>query len=179
MNHKFDERAFLDLCIKSSTNLRLNVVFNYDGEGGDPIRKINIDAIFEKRIEHIKKTAIEWKCSQDKVIKALEAEPYGIHEPVCGISAQNIIRIFLDTDVIGRVKVDTPFLGVDEFFSKIESRDPSKGYVSMIRDNNMGHAYVVHIPPQEGNVRVNIYQSDLGDGVMMSLPLSEWMEARG
>lgn len=178
VNHEFDERAFLDLCINSSTNIRLNVIFNYDGEGGDPIRKINIDAIFGKKVEHIKNTAIDWGCSQDEVI-SIFGEPYGISEPVCGISAQNIIRIFLDTDVIGRIKVDTPFLGVDEFLSKIESRDPSKGYVSMITDNNMGHAYVVHIPPQKGNVSVNIYQSDLGDGVTRSVALSKWIEARG
>lgn len=164
---------------EGKNNPKFNQIVNYDGEGGTPISSIDSGLLLERAYKNIDDTAKEWGMSREEVMVILGGDP-SQQDPVCGVSAQNIIRLFLDTVTTGRAKVELPFTGKEELLRQVENRDSSKNYILMINDPNMGHAYTVDIPAQSSeNTRVYLYQSDAGFGVTSELSLSDWMSVKG
>ncbi|MUK51197.1 cycle-inhibiting factor [Aliivibrio fischeri] len=162
-----------------SHNKLLNLIFNFNGQNATPISQVEPYNLLSDSRQIIFDAVTDWGMSYEDVVKVLY-NPDDICEPVCGVSASNVIRLFLDTQIVGRNKVTVPFSGINNLKNKIKYREKHKNYVAYIMDGYMGHAYVIRIPPQyENEVKIYIYQSDLGDGVTRELKLSQWMKARG
>lgn len=86
-------RDFASLC---SQNLKANVLLNSD-DHEVPIHQKNPAAIMQNIDSNIKQMATDWGMSIEEVEVIIGREK-GIVEPSCGVTANAIMKLFLDKD---------------------------------------------------------------------------------
>jgi len=167
-------RAFSTL---SSRNLKANVLLNSD-DYAVPIHKKNPAALLKAIDDNLNQTAKEWGCSKQEV-EAMLGSSSKINEPVCGIVANNLMKLFLDTDHFNYDFSQGHSLSLQQLQETLSRLPTSKHFVLRVNDGGLGHAYVIDLPVNTKPDRdAFLYQSDLGDGATRPLRLEDWMNQK-
>lgn len=161
----------------AATNLKANALLNSD-DTATPIQKKNPGAILKAIDDNIEATAADWGMAKHEVERMLGSSKK-FNEPVCGVSANNIMKLFLDSDSHSYDFANSRSLSMDELHQRLDNLPPDKNFILRVNDGVMGHAYVVDLPASnKPNRDAFLYQSDLGDGATRTLSLNDWMSKR-
>lgn len=161
----------------AATNLKANALLNSD-DTATPIQKKNPGAILKAIDDNIEATAADWGMAKHEVEQMLGSSKK-FNEPVCGVSANNIMKLFLDTDRHSYDFATNRSLSMAELHQRLDTLPSEKNFILRVNDGVMGHAYVVDIPASaKPNRDAFLYQSDLGDGATRTLSLNDWMNKR-
>lgn len=154
-------RDFASLC---SQNLKANVLLNSD-DHEVPIHQKNPAAIMQNIDSNIKQMATDWGMSIEEVEVIIGREK-GIVEPSCGVTANAIMKLFLDKDGFSYCFENEQTLSLEQLQERLSCMPECKSFVLRVNDGALGHAYIVDIPKGENSCRpAFLYQSDLGEGV--------------
>lgn len=166
-----------DFALAASTNLKANALLNSD-DNGTPIHQKDPGAILKSIDDNIETTAKAWGWPKHDVEQMLGSSKR-FNEPVCGVSANNIMKLFLDSDDHSFDFQNGQSLTLAELHHRLEDLPVGKNYILRVNDSVMGHAYVIDIPAGSKPDRdAFLYQSDLGDGATRTLRLDDWMSKR-
>ncbi|HBD1361062.1 TPA: type III secretion system effector Cif, partial [Escherichia coli] len=164
-------RDFASLC---SQNLKANVLLNSD-DHEVPIHQKNPAAIMQNIDSNIKQMATDWGMSIEEVEVIIGREK-GIVEPSCGVTANAIMKLFLDKDGFSYCFENEQTLSLEQLQERLSCMPECKSFVLRVNDGALGHAYIVDIPKGENSCRpAFLYQSDLGEGVTRKLRFEDWM----
>lgn len=141
-----------------------------------PIKQKEPTKLCEKIIENIISVSKEWGCRQEEV-ENIFGYTNGFREPVCGLFANNIMKLFLDNDEEAFDKNN--FNPIKELPSIMSTLPEDKNFILRIQDKALGHAYVIDIPSGKNSSRqCFLYQTDLGEGVTRQVSSIEWMDVK-
>lgn len=164
-------RDFASLC---SQNLKANVLLNSD-DHEVPIHQKNPAAIMQNIDSNIKQMATDWGMSIEEVEVIIGREK-GIVEPSCGVTANAIMKLFLDKDGFSYCFENEQTLSLEQLQERLSCMPECKSFVLRVNDGALGHAYIVDIPKGENSCRpAFLYQLDLGEGVTRKLRFEDWM----
>lgn len=151
----------------------INAIMNCD-EYHLPIKQKEPTKLCEKIIENISSVSKEWGCSKEEV-EDIFGYINGFREPVCGLFANNIMKLFLDNDEEAfNKKKHNP---ISELPSILNTLPENKNFILRIQDKALGHSYVIDIPSGKNNSRqCFLYQTDLGEGATRQVSAVEWMQ---
>lgn len=163
-----------DFALLSASNLRANALLN-SLDNSTPIHHKSPSALLKAIDDHIKQTAEEWGCSTAEV-EAILGSSKRINEPVCGVTANNVMKLFLDTDHFSYDFEHGKTLSLPQLQQQLANLPADKHFVLRVNDTRLSHAYVIDLPASNGPQRdAFLYQSDLGDGATRPLSLRDWM----
>ncbi|SEK21938.1 Cycle inhibiting factor (CIF) [Kosakonia sacchari] len=167
----------LDFAILSSLNLRANVLLN-SIDNAIPIHHKSPSALLKAIDDNIEQTAKEWGCSTMEV-EAMLGSSKRINEPVCGVTANNVMKLFLDTDHFSYDFERGQTLSLPQLQQQLVNLPADKHFVLRVNDSRLGHAYVIDLPDNAKPQRdAFLYQSDLGDGATRPLRFRDWMNKK-
>ncbi|WP_157652186.1 cycle-inhibiting factor [Burkholderia ubonensis] len=165
---------FCEFCAK---NLSANLLICDDGDG--PIFERNPSEIFLKVSE-------AYSCLKQSGLNEIELmelgiqPPNSIKDPVCGSSANFIMKLFLDDDSYSYKFNKLQCISFDEVCHRLDNLDRDRSYILRVNDGLLGHAYVIDMPAHDSMDRPSfLYQSDLGDGATKPVRLSDWISQNG
>lgn len=163
--------------LAASTNLKANALLNSD-DNGTPIHLKNPAAILKAIDDNIEATAKYWGMPKHEVEQMLGSSKR-FNEPVCGVSANNVMKLFLDSDEHSYDFQNGQSLTLQGLHQRLEALPTDKNFILRVNDSVMGHAYIVDIPAGNKPDRDTfLYQSDLGEGPTRTLRLDDWMSGR-
>jgi len=167
----------LDFAILSSLNLRANVLLN-SIDNSIPIHHKNPSALLKAIDDNIEQTAKEWGCSIMEV-EAMLGSSKCINEPVCGVTANNVMKLFLDTDDFSYDFEQGQTLSLSQLQQQLANLPAYKHFILRVNDSRLRHAYVIDLPDNVKPQRdAFLYQSDLGDGATRPLCFRDWMNKK-
>ncbi|EFF5566454.1 type III secretion system effector Cif, partial [Escherichia coli] len=135
----------------------------------------NPAAIMQNIDSNIKQMATDWGMSIEEVEVIIGREK-GIVEPSCGVTANAIMKLFLDKDGFSYCFENEQTLSLEQLQERLSCMPECKSFVLRVNDGALGHAYIVDIPKGENSCRpAFLYQSDLGEGVTRKLRFEDWM----
>ncbi|BBG61907.1 cycle-inhibiting factor [Providencia rustigianii] len=151
----------------------INAIMNCD-EYHIPISHKDPNTLCEKLEKNISSIAEEWGCSP-KLVEETFGYINGFREPVCGLFANNMMKVFLDNDQ--ETFDNTGYMPITELENTINKLPEDKNFILRIQDKALGHSYVIDIPSGKNDSRqCFLYQTDLGEGVTRQITASEWMQ---
>ena len=151
----------------------INAIMNCD-EYHIPINHKDPNTLCEKLEKNICSIAEEWGCSP-KLVEETFGYINGFREPVCGLFANNMMKVFLDNDQ--ETFDNTGYMPITELENTINKLPEDKNFILRIQDKALGHSYVIDIPSGKNDSRqCFLYQTDLGEGVTRQITASEWMQ---
>ncbi|EGF7348286.1 cycle-inhibiting factor [Escherichia coli] len=164
-------REFSSLC---SQNFMANVLLNSD-DHSVPIHKKKPSVIMEAIDNNLAQMANDWGVSFEEV-EAIIGRKKGIVEPSCGVTANTIMKLFLDQDDFSYSFEKQQPLSLSELLECLSSLPEQQNFILRVNDGGLGHAYVIDIPAGANIGRsAFLYQSDLGEGVTRKLRFEDWM----
>ncbi|WP_157654488.1 cycle-inhibiting factor [Burkholderia ubonensis] len=166
-----------EFCEFGARNLSANLLICDDSDG--PIFERNPSEIFAKISEVYNSIKQSW-ISEIELAELGIPSPHSIQEPVCGSSANFMMKLFLDDDSHSYKFNKSQCVSFDELCDRLDSLERDRSYVLRMNDGLLGHAYIVDIPAHDSMDRPSfLYQSDLGEGATKSVRLSNWMSQNG
>ncbi|EUC95495.1 cycle-inhibiting factor [Providencia alcalifaciens] len=151
----------------------INAIMNCD-EYHIPISHKDPNTLCEKLEKNISSIAEEWGCSP-KLVEETFGYINGFREPVCGLFANNMMKVFLDNDQ--ETFDNTGYMPITELENTINKLPEDKNFILRIQDKALGHSYVIDISSGKNDSRqCFLYQTDLGEGVTRQITASEWMQ---
>ncbi|HHR5887220.1 TPA: cycle-inhibiting factor [Providencia alcalifaciens] len=151
----------------------INAIMNCD-EYHIPINHKDPNTLCEKLEKNICSIAEEWGCCP-KLVEETFGYINGFREPVCGLFANNMMKVFLDNDQ--ETFDNTGYMPITELENTINKLPEDKNFILRIQDKALGHSYVIDIPSGKNDSRqCFLYQTDLGEGVTRQITASEWMQ---
>lgn len=151
----------------------INAIMNCD-EYHIPISHKDPNTLCEKLEKNISSIAEEWGCIP-KLVEETFGYINGFREPVCGLFANNMMKVFLDNDQ--ETFDNTGYMPITELENTINKLPEDKNFILRIQDKALGHSYVIDIPSGKNDSRqCFLYQTDLGEGVTRQITASEWMQ---
>lgn len=163
-----------DFATLSARSLRANVLLNSD-DHSVPIHAKNSSELLEAIDNNISQTAKDWGVSIQEV-EVIFGRSKCIIEPVCGVTANNIMKLFLDNDIFSYSYEKGQSLSLSQLQERLASLPAHKNFILRVNDGRLGHAYVIDSPATTKTSRdVFLYQSDLGEGVTRELRFVDWM----
>ncbi len=171
-------RHVKDFSALSALNIKANVLLNSD-DHSVPIHMKDPSALIDAIDNNISQMAKEWGVSiQD--VEAMTGRDKGIIEPACGVTANIIMKLFLDNDNFSYSFENGQSLSLSQLQEQLTSLPSDKDFILRVTDGALGHAYVIDLPASPSPCReVFLYQSDLGDGVTRTLRFEDWMNQKG
>lgn len=153
INHPFVKTKVFEsiqkLTILMNEDRGINAIMNCD-EYHLPIKHKDPTKLCEKIIENISSLSKEWGCSQEEV-ENMFGYVNGFREPVCGLFANNIMKLFLDKNEEAFDKKNhNP---ISELPSIINILPENKNFILRIQDKALGHTYVIDIPSGKNDSR--------------------------
>lgn len=149
-----------------------------DSDDDVPIFQREPKKIMEVINEGNKQRAAEWGMPLHEV-EAMVGSASTFRDPVCGISATNIMKLFLDSEENNYSYARAENLDLPMIKEKLNSLSVDKHFLLRVQDRVLGHAYVVDLPASSEKMRpAFLYQSDLGDGVTRNTSLTDWMREK-
>lgn len=140
-----------------------------------PIRHKDPNTLCEKLEKNICSISKEWGCPP-KLVEETFGYINGFREPVCGLFANNIMKLFLDNDQEAFDNTDN--IPITELKNTISKLPEDKNFILRMQDKALGHSYVIDIPSGKNDSRqCFLYQTDLGEGVTRQVKAAEWMQA--
>lgn len=130
----------LDFAILSSLSLRANVLLN-SMDNSIPIHHKSPSALLKAIDDNIEQTAKEWGCSTMEV-EAMLGSSKRINEPVCGVTANNVMKLFLDTDHFSYDFERGQTLSLPQLQQQLFNLPAYKHFVLRVNDSRLGHAYL-------------------------------------
>jgi hypothetical protein len=163
-----------DFATLSARSLRANVLLNSD-DHSVPIHAKNPSALLEAIDNNISQIAKDWGVSIQEV-EAMLGSSKRIIEPVCGVTANSIMKLFLDNDIFSYSFEKGQSLSLSQIQEQLASLPAHKNFILRVKDGGLGHAYVIDFPATINPSRdAFLYQSDLGEGVTRELRFEDWM----
>lgn len=151
----------------------INAIMNCD-EYHIPISHKDPNTLCEKLEKNISSIAEEWGCIP-KLVEETFGYINGFREPVCGLFANNMMKVFLNNDQ--ETFDNTGYMPITELENTINKLPEDKNFILRIQDKALGHSYVIDIPSGKNDSRqCFLYQTDLGEGVTRQITASEWMQ---
>lgn len=134
-----------------------------------PIHAKNPSELLEAFDNTISQTAKDWGVSIQEV-EVIFGRSKRIIEPVCGVTANTIMKLFLDNDIFNYSNEKGQSLSLSQFQELLASLPAHKNFILRVKDRRLGHAYVIDSPAITNPSRdAFLYQSDLGEGVNLTL----------
>jgi hypothetical protein len=175
--HNPSTKHLKDFALAASTNLKANALLNSD-DNTTPIHLKDPEAILKAIDDNIEATAKDWGMPKYEVEQVLGSSKR-FNEPVCGVSANNIMKLFLDCDDHNYDFQNEQSSTLAELHQRLDTLPTDKNFILRVNDSVMGHAYVVDIPAGNKPDRdAFLYQSDLGEGATRTLRLDDWMSRK-
>ncbi|MGY4730849.1 cycle-inhibiting factor [Burkholderia pyrrocinia] len=166
-------RLLGEFCEFGARNLSANLLICDDSDG--PIFGRNPLEIFA-RVSEIYNSIKESGLSAVELTALGIPPPHSIQEPVCGSSANFMMKLFTDDDSYSYKFDKSQCVSFDEVCHRLDNLERDRSYVLRVNDGLLGHAYIVDIPAHDSMERPSfLYQSDLGDGATKSVRLSDWI----
>jgi len=166
-----------DFAHLAGSNIEANILLN-DSDDDVPIFQREPKKIIEVINEGNKQRAAEWGMPLHEV-EAMVGSASTFRDPVCGISATNIMKLFLDSEENNYSYARAENLDLPMIKEKLNSLSVDKHFLLRVQDRVVGHAYVVDLPASNEKMRpAFLYQSDLGDGVTRNTSLTDWMREK-
>lgn len=163
-----------DFAILSAHSLKANVLLNND-DHSVPIHAKNPSELLEAIDNNISQTALYWGVSIQEV-EVILGSSKRIIEPVCGVTANTIMKLFLDNDIFSYSFEKGQSLSLSQLQELLASLPAHKNFILRVNDGGLGHAYVIDFPATTNPSRdAFLYQSDLGEGVTRELRFEDWM----
>ncbi|WP_312739822.1 cycle-inhibiting factor [Cedecea neteri] len=170
-------RLVQDFAKLSGKNLRANVLLNSD-DNSVPIHHKSPSALLKAIDDNISNTARDWGMPKHEV-EAMLGSSKRINEPVCGVTANNVMKLFLDTDHFSYAFEHGRTMSLPQLQQQLANLPAHKHFILRVNDAGMGHAYVIDLPASTKPRRdAFLYQSDLGDGATRPLRLDDWMSKK-
>lgn len=170
-------RHLQDFAKLSATSLRANVLLNSD-DGDTPIYRKSPSALLKAIDDNIEQTARDWGCSKPEV-EAMLGSSKRFNAPVCGVTANNVMKLFLDDDRHSYSFEKGHSISLSQLQHQLAKLPADKHFILRVNDGGMGHAYVIDLPASAKPHRdAFLYQSDLGDGATRPLRLEDWMSRK-
>ncbi|VVP03622.1 cycle-inhibiting factor [Pseudomonas fluorescens] len=167
-----------DFALLAGSNIEANILLN-DSDDEVPIFQRNPRKTMEIINEGNRQRAAEWGMPLHEV-EAMLGSASTFSDPVCGLSANNIMKLFLDSEESSYSYAKTENLDLPMVKERLNSLPAEKHFLLRVQDEGLGHAYVVDLPASDEKTRpAFLYQSDLGDGVTRSVSLTDWMREKG
>ncbi|RWR03444.1 cell division protein [[Pantoea] beijingensis] len=169
--------AVQDFANLSARNLKANVLLNSDDDE-QPIHQKNPTALLKAIDDNVTQTAIAWGRSK-KDVEDMIGSSTRIMDPVCGVSANNLMKLFLDSDHSSYVYAKAHPISLSQLQQQFAHLPADKNFILRVKDSGLGHAYVIDLPASAKSKRdAFIYQSDLGEGAARPLRLEDWMNKK-
>ncbi|MDR7284321.1 hypothetical protein J2X84_003159 [Pseudomonas corrugata] len=170
-------KSLQDFARLAGSNIEANTLFN---ESNDDVPIFQRDP--KKTMDFInegnKQRAAEWGMPLHEV-EAMVGGASTFRDPVCGLSANNIMKLFLDDEENKYSYSKAENLDLSMLKSKLNSLPVDKHFLLRVQDGGLGHAYIVDIPAGDEKIRpAFLYQSDLGGGVTRSVSITDWMREK-
>ncbi|MDR6928768.1 cycle-inhibiting factor [Pseudomonas sp. BE134] len=170
-------KSLQDFARLAGSNIEANTLFN---ESNDDVPIFQRDP--KKTMDFInegnKQRAAEWGMPLHEV-EAMVGGASTFRDPVCGLSANNIMKLFLDDRENKYSYSKAENLDLSMLKSKLNSLPVDKHFLLRVQDGGLGHAYIVDIPAGDEKIRpAFLYQSDLGGGVTRSVSITDWMREK-
>ncbi|MGY2288716.1 cycle-inhibiting factor [Pseudomonas sp. SDO528_S397] len=170
-------RMVQDFAQLSAKNLRANVLLNNE-DNSIPIHHKSPSALLKAIDDNISQTAQEWEMPRHEV-EVMLGSSKRIREPVCGITANNVAKLFLDTDSFSYAFERGQTISLPQLQQQLANLPAHKNFILRVNDRGLGHAYVIDLPASANPRRdAFIYQSDLGEGATRPLYLNDWMNKK-
>lgn len=163
-----------DFATLSARSLKANVLLNSD-DHSVPIHAKNPSELLEAIDNTISQTAKDWGVSIQEV-EVIFGRSKCIIEPVCGVTANTIMKLFLDNDIFSYSYEKGQSLSLSQLQERLTSLPAHKNFILRVKDGRLGHAYVIDSPATTNPSRdAFLYQSDLGEGVTREVRFEDWM----
>ncbi|WP_157658417.1 cycle-inhibiting factor [Burkholderia ubonensis] len=170
-------RLLGEFCEFGARNLSANLLICDDSD--DPIFEKKPSEIFA-RVSEAYNSIKQSGLSEIELTELGFPSPHSIREPVCGSSANFMMKLFLDDDSYVYKFNKSQCVSLGEVCHRLDNLERDRSYVLRVNDGLLGHAYVVNIPAHDSVDRPSfLYQSDLGDGATKPVRLSEWILRNG
>lgn len=175
--YNMSTKLLQDFAHLAGRNIEANILLN-DSDDDVPIfqrdPKKTIDIINEGN----KQRAAEWGMPLHEV-EAIIGSASTFSDPVCGLSANNIMKLFLDSEENNYRYANAKNLDLSMIKEKLNSLPVDQHFLLRVQDEGLGHDYVVDLPASDNKTRpAFLYQSDLGDGATRSVSLTDWMREK-
>ncbi|WP_218171791.1 cycle-inhibiting factor [Pseudomonas gingeri] len=158
----------------TAQNIKANALLNSDNNEV-PIHYKNPGEILAAIDRNIEQTAKDWGCSKQDV-EAMLGSSKRFNAPVCGVTANNVMKLFLDSSQRSYSFEHGRPLSLSQLKQQLASLPADRNFILRVNDEAMGHAYVIDLPASNKPQRdAFLYQSDLGDGATRPLRLEDWM----
>ncbi|PXX63823.1 Cycle inhibiting factor (CIF) [Pseudomonas sp. LAMO17WK12:I10] len=166
-----------DFAHLAGSNIEANILLN-ESDDDVPIFQRDPKKIIENINEGNKQRAAEWGMPLHEV-EAMVGSASTFRVPACGLSANNIMKLFLDSEEKNYSYAKAENLDLPMVKEKLDSLPVDKHFLLRVQDGGLGHAYVVDLPASDDKMRpAFLYQSDFGDGVTRSVSLTDWMREK-
>jgi hypothetical protein len=166
-----------DFAHLAGRNIEANILLN-DSDDDVPIFQRDPKKTKDIINEGNKQRAAEWGMPLHEV-EAMVGSASTFRVPACGLSANNIMKLFLDSEEKNYSYAKAENLGLPMVKEKLDSLPVDKHFLLRVQDRGLGHAYVVDLPASDDKMRpAFLYQSDFGDGVTRSVSLTDWMREK-
>ncbi|MGH8387605.1 MAG: cycle-inhibiting factor [Pseudomonas sp.] len=166
-----------DFAILSDVNIEANILLN-DSNDDVPIFQRDPKKIIGTIDDGNKQRAAEWRMPLHEV-EAMVGSASTFSDPVCGLSANNIMKLFLDSEDKNYCYAETVNLDLSVTKETLNSLPDDKHFLVRVQGEGLGHVYIVDLPASDDKARpAFLYQSDLGDGVTRTVSLTDWMREK-
>jgi len=163
-----------DFATLSARSPRANVLLNSD-DHSVPIHAKKPSKLLEDIDNTISQTAKDWGVSIQEV-EVILGRSKRIIEPACGVTANTIMKLFLDNDIFSYSFEKGQSLSLSQLQERLASLPAHKNFILRVIGGGLGHAYVIDFPATTKLSRdAFLYQSDSGEGVTREVRFEDWM----
>ncbi|MBG6240721.1 MAG: hypothetical protein EKE20_01375 [Candidatus Symbiopectobacterium sp. Dall1.0] len=123
----FETQSFKDVqkfATLASKNMKCNVLLN-DDDYQTSIYNKKPDILIKRIEQNIETLASEWGCSK-KEIESIMCINSGFKNPVCGIVANNVMKLFLDTEEVSYNSQESSSLSFGQLIERISTLPEDK-----------------------------------------------------